>query len=145
VIPWREFYRLIAPHAPKVIPCEEGGRPAHPVSVLLRLYFCQNWYQLSDEGAEDALYDIESVRRFCLGSASLDGIPAASTIRRFRHLLEAHGLQEKLFAKVTQSLSEKGIVTRTGTRSLTPRSFMRLLRPLANLYKLPYDPRLLRA
>ena len=115
VVPWKEFERLIAPHAPRVIPSEEGGRPAHPVSVLLRIHFCQNWYQLSDEGAEDALYDSESVRRFCMGSGAMNEIPSASSIRRFRHLLESHGLQEKLFARVAKLLTEKGIVTKSGT------------------------------
>lgn len=115
VIPWKELEKLIRPVAPRTVPSEVGGRPAHPVWVMLRIYFCQNWYQLSDEGVEDTLYDSESVRRFCMGSASIEAIPDASSVTRFRHLLEAHGIQKKLFARVSTLLSEKGIVTKTGT------------------------------
>lgn len=115
VVPWKELERLIKPVAPKTVPREVGGRPAHPVPVMLRIYFCQNWYQLSDEGAEDTLYDSESVRRFCMGSASIAMIPDASSITRFRHLLETHGLQKKLFARVNRLLLDKGIITKTGT------------------------------
>lgn len=114
-IPWKELERLIEPVAPSVVPSEVGGRPAYPVSVMLRVYFCQSWYQLSDDGAEDALYDIESVRRFCTGSTSVDRIPDERSIRRFRHLLEEHELQEELMRRVTRLLSEKGIVTKHGT------------------------------
>jgi IS5 family transposase len=115
VVPWKELEKLIHPVAPRAIPSEVGGRPAHPVSVMLRIYFCQNWYQLSDEGAEDTLYDSESVRRFCMGSASIEAIPDASSVARFRHLLDAHELQKKLFSRVNEILSKKGIVTKTGT------------------------------
>lgn len=114
-IPWKELEALVRPVAPRTVPTEVGGRPGYPVSVMLRIYFCQSWYQLSDDGAEDALYDIESVRRFCVGSASVDDIPDERSIRRFRHLLEEHKLQEELMRRVTRLLSERGIVTKHGT------------------------------
>ena len=114
-IPWKELESLILPVAPSVVPSDVGGRPAYPVSVMLRIYFCQSWYQLSDDAAEDSLYDIESVRRFCIGSASVEHIPDERSIRRFRHLLEEHMLPEKLMQKVTCILSQKGIVTKQGT------------------------------
>ena len=106
-IPWKELESLILPVAPSVVPSDVGGRPAYPVSVMLRIYFCQSWYQLSDDAAEDSLYDIESVRRFCIGSASVEHIPDERSIRRFRHLLEEHKLPEKLMQKVTCILSQK--------------------------------------
>lgn len=114
-VPWKELESLLRPVAPRVVPSDIGGRPAYSVSVMMRIYFCQSWYSLSDEAAEDALYDIESIRRFCLGSASLDSVPDESSIRRFRHLLEEHRLAEKLMQTVNRLLSEKGIMTKRGT------------------------------
>ena len=64
---------------------------------------------------EDTLYDSESVLRFCLGCAAVEGIPDKRSIRRFRHLLEEHRLQEKLMLRVNTFLSDKGILTKTGT------------------------------
>ena len=115
VIPWKELERIVKPYAPRETPGLEGGRPGHPVPVMLRIYFCQNWYQLSDDGIEDTLYDSESVRRFCLGNAALESIPDATTIARFRHVLERHKLQEKLFELVRKKLETAGIMTKTGT------------------------------
>lgn len=114
-IPWGELEGLIEPHAARETPSELGGRPAYPVSVMLRIYFCQSWYQLSDEAAEDSLYDIESMRRFCLGTASVDGVPDERSIRRFRHLLEAHKLPTLLMQRVNRMLSEQGVFTKQGT------------------------------
>ena len=93
-VPWDKLEGLVRPVAPRVVPSDVGGRPAYPVSVMLRIYFCQSWYGLSDEAAEDSLYDIESLRRFCLGTGSNQGIPDETSIRRFRHLLEENKLQE---------------------------------------------------
>lgn len=115
VIPWEKFEELIAPVAPKEVPGEPGGRPAYAVSVMLRIYFCQSWYSLSDEGVEDALYDSESLRRFCLGARPRREVPDETSIRRFRHLLEKHQLQKVLFKHLTRLLSERGIVSKEGT------------------------------
>ena len=82
---------------------------------MRRIYLCQTWYNLSDDGMEDTLYDSESVRRFCLGGADIDEIPDKRSIRRFRHLLEEHKLQGKLMCGVTQMFSEKGIMNKNGT------------------------------
>lgn len=84
-VPWKELVKLIKPVAPRVEPGAEGGRPAYPVEVMLRIYLCQTWYSLSDDGMEDTLYDSESVRRFCLGKAAVDEVPDERSIRRFRH------------------------------------------------------------
>ena len=67
---------------------------------MLRIYFMQNWFNLSDPGAEDALYDSESMRRFAGVELAEDAIPDESTILRFRHLLERHHLTEAIFAEV---------------------------------------------
>jgi IS5 family transposase len=115
VVPWKELEEVVSPVAPSMKPGQSGGRPAYPVSVTLRIYLCQTWYNLSDDGMEDTLYDSESVRRFCLGGADVDEIPDERSIRRFRHLLEEHKLQEKLMRRVTRMFSEKGIMTKNGT------------------------------
>src|SRR3979411_3033207 len=62
-VPWSVLEAVIAPHYPKEGP--QGGRRAFPIAVMLRLYCLQQWYNLSDPGAEEALYDIQSIRRFC--------------------------------------------------------------------------------
>jgi hypothetical protein len=63
VVPWSVLESLIEPHYPKVGP--QGGRRPFPIAVMLRIYCLQQWYQLSDPGAEEALYDIHSMREFC--------------------------------------------------------------------------------
>ena len=62
VVPWCRLLALIEPHYPKVGP--KGGRPPMPLEVMLRVYFLQNWYALSDPMAEKTLYDSEAMRRF---------------------------------------------------------------------------------
>lgn len=114
-VPWKQLEKLVKPVAPQSEPGELGGRPGYRVAVMLRIYFCQTWYNLSDDGMEDTLYDSESVRRFCLGEAAVEGVPDERSIRRFRHLLEEHRLQEKLMQRVNRLFSDKGILTKTGT------------------------------
>jgi len=82
---------------------------------MLRIHFLQQWYDLSDPAAEEALYDVVSIRRFAgvdLGNAP---VPDETTICKFRHLLEQHGLGEKIFGAVNAHLKEKGVSVGTGT------------------------------
>src|SRR5215207_682200 len=51
------------------------GRRAFPIAVMLRIYCLQQWYNLSDPGAEEALYDIQSMRAFCDLELGRDPIP----------------------------------------------------------------------
>jgi transposase, IS5 family len=111
VVPWRELVRLVAPHYPK----SKTGRPAMPIEMMLRIYFAQQWFNLSDPAAEDALYDSESIRRFVGVNLSEDAIPDESTILRFRHLLEQHDLTEAIFAHVRDLLIGKGLLLQKGT------------------------------
>lgn len=80
VIPWARLMALIEPHYPKA----GGGRHPHPLERMLRIYFMQNWFNLSDPQAEDSLYDMESMRRFAGIELAEDTIPDESTILRFR-------------------------------------------------------------
>jgi len=74
VVPWCRLLALIAPHYPKAGP--KGGRPPMPLEVMLRVYFLQNWYALSDPMAEETLYDSEAMRRFAGIELGDDRIPA---------------------------------------------------------------------
>lgn len=98
VVPWGRLLGLITPHYPKTGP--KGGRPPMPIKTMLRVYFLQNWYALSDPMAEETLYDSEAMRRFAGIELSDDRIPDEITILNFRHLLERHGLTEAIFAEV---------------------------------------------
>lgn len=109
VIPWKVLLKPIK----KCYPQGHTSRPPVDLEILLRIYFLQQWYGLSDPAAEDSLYDTESMRRFA--GVDLSDIPDESTICRFRHRLEKEGLTAKLFKKVEGCLSDKGLVVSEGT------------------------------
>ena len=89
----------------------ERGRPPLGVELMLRVYFLQQWYALADEALEDALYDSRAMRAFVGG----DLVPDATTLLKFRHLLERHDLTQRLFAEVNALLAERGAFLREGT------------------------------
>ena len=111
IMPWGELCALIAPVYPKA----GDGRPPKELEMMLRVYFLQQWFNLSDPGAEEALYDSSSMRRFAGIDLGEMPVPDESTVLRFRHLLEAHGLGEKLFQQVHAYLEGQGIKIGTGT------------------------------
>ena len=109
VLPWDDLLQPIVRQYPKP---GRGRRPI-PAATMLRIYFMQQWYGLSDPSMEDSLYDVESMRRFA--GVGLDAIPDETTICTFRHFLERHGLTEVLFERTGQYLSERGLIVREGT------------------------------
>lgn len=111
VIPWSRLLRSIEPHYPKA----GQGRQPLGLEKMLRIYFLQQWFDLSDPAAEDALYDSESMRRFVGIELGEDTIPDESTILRFRHLLEEHGLTKAIFGEVRSLLEEKRLLLKQGT------------------------------
>jgi IS5 family transposase len=113
IVPWSMLEALIEPHYPKLGP--QGGRRPFPLSAMLRIYCLQQWYTLSDPGAEEALYDIHSMRAFAGLELGRDAIPDETTILNFRHLLERHDLTKAIFAAVAEHLSAKGELLRGGT------------------------------
>jgi IS5 family transposase len=113
VVPWARLEAVIAPHYPKA--GLHGGRRPYPLTVMLRIYLLQQWYQLSDPGAEEALYDIQSMRAFAGLELGRDAIPDETTILNFRHLLERHELTKAVFAAVAEHLAAKGALLRGGT------------------------------
>ena len=82
---------------------------------MLRIYFLQQWFNLSDPQAEDAIYDSESMRRFARVELGDEVVPDESTILRFRHLLERHGLTQAIFDSITGLLAERRRLLRSGT------------------------------
>jgi IS5 family transposase len=113
VVPWPALEAVIDPHYPKAGP--NGGRRAFPLAVMLRIYCLQQWYNLSDPGAEEALYDIQSMRAFAGLELGRDAIPDETTILNFRHLLERHDLTKAVFAAVAEHLEARGALLRGGT------------------------------
>ncbi len=111
VIPWSRLIARIKPHYPKA----GRGRRPHDLERMLRIYFLQQWFNLSDPQAEDAIYDSESMRRFAKVELAEDKIPDESTILRFRHLLEKHLLTEAIFEEVKELLAERRLFLQSGT------------------------------
>ena len=111
VIPWEELLQDIKKYYPQA----GNGRQPMPLERMLRIYFMQQWYGLSDPAMEDALYDIESMRRFADIDIETDAIPDETTILHFRHLLEKHELTKKIFEKTQRYPTEKGLLLREGT------------------------------
>jgi IS5 family transposase len=112
VVPWARLVARIAPYYPK----QDGpGRPPLGLEKMLRIYCLQQWFNLSDPQAEDAIYDSESMRRFARVELGHDPVPDETTILRFRHLLEQHGLTAAIFDTVKTLLVEKPLLLKAGT------------------------------
>ncbi len=113
VVPWKDLCALIEPVYPK--PGERGGRPPIGLERMLRIYFLQQWYDLSDPAVEEALYDSRAMRRFVGIDLGREGAPDETTVCKFRHLLEAHDLGRQLFDGVWAHLEAKGMKLSRGT------------------------------
>jgi IS5 family transposase len=111
-VPWTALLAVIEPHYPKA---GRRGRQPYPLATMLRLYFIQQWYALSDPGLEDALYEIESLRRFARLDLADDTLPDETTILNFRRLLERHELTAKLMNTINDVLEEQGLLLKGGT------------------------------
>ena len=111
VVPWALLCALIQP----VYPRGDQGRPPVGVERMLRIYFLQAWFNLSDPAVEEALYDIEAMRRFVGIDLGLEAAPDETTVCKFRHLLERHALGEPIFATVNAHLKASGLRLSTGT------------------------------
>jgi IS5 family transposase len=111
VVPWTELLALVEPHYPK----EGNGRKPVGLTIMLRTYFLQQWFNLSDPGMEEAFYDSSALRRFAGVDLGVAAAPDETTILRFRHLLEQHELCGKMLDTVNLYLDSKGIRITTGT------------------------------
>jgi len=112
VTPWAALERTITPFYPN-----SGGRGRLPIGLtrMLRMYVAQQCFGLSDEGVEDALYDSQAIRRFVGIDLAREAAPDATTLLKFRRLLETHQLTESIFNTINAHLAEKGLLLREGT------------------------------
>ena len=117
VVPFERLQALIEPHyaVKSKGNGNKGGRPARGVALMLRMYFLQQWFGLSDEGLEDAIYDSQAMRGFLGIDLGRERVPDATTLLGFRRLLERQGLTQAILAEVNAHLSEKGLLLRSGT------------------------------
>jgi len=111
VVPWADMCGLIEPFYPK----PGNGRPPYGLERMLRIYFLQQWFNLSDPGVEEALYDSAAMRDFAGIDLGREAAPDETTICRFRHLLEAHDLGRRLFEEAHRHLEANGLKVSTGT------------------------------
>jgi len=111
LIPWPKLLAVIQPFYPK----GERGRPPIGLERMLRVYFLQQWYGLADEAIEDAIYDSQAMRGFARIDLAADGVPDATTLLKFRRLLEAHDLCKGLFNAINADLAHRGLMMREGT------------------------------
>jgi transposase, IS5 family len=111
VVPWKMLCGLIEPHYPK------PGKGRHPVGLerMLRIYFLQQWFNLSDPGVEEALYDSASMRAFANIDLGREPAPDETTVCKFRHLLEQNDLGGQIFERVHEHLAARGVRISTGT------------------------------
>jgi IS5 family transposase len=112
VIPWKDLCEAIEPYYPKP---EGAGRRPLGVERMLRIHFLQHWFNLSDPGAEEALYDSGALRNFVGIDLGLEPVPDETTICKFRHLMERHNLGDQLFHLVNDYLKENGMTLSRGT------------------------------
>ena len=111
IVPWSDMCSVIAPFYPKGV----GGRPPIGLERMLRIHFVQHWFNLADLACEEALYDSASLRRFVGIDLGKEPVPDATTMLKFRRLLNDNKLGEQLFAKVGQVLQASGFKLKTGT------------------------------
>jgi len=113
VVPWDRLCALIEPYYPKER--SEGGRRPIGLERMLRIHFLQQWYGLSDPAVEEALYDSAAMRRLVGIDLGREAAPDETTVCKFRHLLERHGLAQSLFSEVSKYLAEHGMKLSRGT------------------------------
>ena len=112
ILPWREWVALVTPYYP------EGKRGRKPVEIeqMLRMSMLQVWFSLSDEGVEDAIYDSYAMKSFMgIDFSAGEQTPDATTLCKFRKLLNEHGLQKKFFEQVQELLAKEGKLVSGGT------------------------------
>jgi hypothetical protein len=111
VVPWRELCAVIEPVYPN------PGKGCSPVGLerMLRIYVPQQWFNLSDPGAEEALYDSLTMRRFAGIDLGREPVPDETTLCKFRHLLERHELGSALFQRVHEHLEQHVLKLSRGT------------------------------
>jgi len=111
IVPWTALLAVIEPHYPKGL----RGRPPIGLERMLRIYFLQQWYNLSDEALEDSLYDIASLRLFVGIDLGHEVVPDATTLLKFRRLLEDNALTQQMLQAINADLHQRGLLMKAGT------------------------------
>jgi IS5 family transposase len=111
LVPWSDLVTLIEPHYPKA----GNGRPPIGLERMLRIHLLQHWFNLADVACEEALYDSAALRAFVGIDLGREPVPDATTILKFRHLLEKHDLGQAIFAEVGRILQGRGLRLSAGT------------------------------
>ena len=111
IIPWDEWVGVIMPFYPS----GKRGRPPKGIELMLRMYLLQIWFNLSDEGTEDAIYDSYAMRKFVGINFLEEDVPDATTLLKFRRLLEQHGLNKLFFDAINRVMVETGHMLKGGT------------------------------
>ena len=111
IIPGEEWVSLIVPHYPS----GKRGRPPIEIEIMLRMYLLQCWFNLSDEGVEDAVYDSYAMRKFMGINFFEENVPDATTLLHFRRLLEEKGIGKLFFDAINRCLERAGRMMRGGT------------------------------
>ncbi len=102
IIPWKHWVELIQPYYYN----SKRGRKPVAIETMLRMYLMQNWFNLSDEGIEEAIYDSFAMRSFLKINFIDEQVPDATTLLKFRHLLEKHHIGEQIFNDVSARLEK---------------------------------------
>ena len=111
IIPWDEWVSIIVPYYPS----GKRGRPPIGIEIKLRMYLLQVWFNLSDEGTEDAIYDSYAMRKFVGINFLEEDVPDATTLLKFRRLLEKHGLNKLFFEAINRVMVETGHMLKGGS------------------------------
>jgi IS5 family transposase len=111
IIPWQEWVSYIEPY----YPTGERGRPPMGIETMLRMYLLQCWFNLSDEGVEDAIYDSYAMRSFMGIDFSMEQVPDATTLLKFRHLLEKNNIGRDFFIAIKTTLEQAGRMMKGGS------------------------------
>lgn len=111
IIPWNEWAAIIRPYY------FEGkrGRPPRGIETMLRMYLLQIWYKLSDEGVEEGIYDSYAMRKFMKIDFTNEQVPDATTLLKFRRIIEKQGIGKKIFTFVKEELDARGLLMHGGT------------------------------
>ena len=112
IVPWARMIAVIKPLYPK---SGRVGRQPIGVAKMLRMYCLQQWYGLADEALEDALYDSQALRDFVGIDLSRESVPDATTLLKFRRLLQDNDVTRALFDEINSHLAQQGLLMRKGT------------------------------
>ena len=111
IIPWDHWVKIIEPY----YPTGKRGRPPVGIETMLRMYLLQIWFNLSDEGVEDEIYDSRAMKDFMGINFLEQQVPDATTLLKFRHLLEKHEIGKQIFDDIATTLDERGLIMHGGT------------------------------